>query len=149
MACKTESKDIGDHEYSVTQWSATKSMKMKFRLIKVFGASIAKIAAGSNSKIKDDADSISEGLELLFANSSSDDIVNLIKECIIDVGCDGKRVTVSRFEELFSGDDQVYVYKVFLFVMRVNYSNLMKGQLGESLLAKITGSPSTDVSTPT
>ena len=43
MACKTETKQIGDHEYSVTQWPAEKSMLMKFRLAKAFGASLATI----------------------------------------------------------------------------------------------------------
>ena len=142
MACNTETKEIGNHEYSVTQWPATKSMIMKVRLIKTFGATIAKIASQvSNDSKKDgdkaDANALSEGLSLLFQNNSPEEVVNLIKECIVGVACDDKIITNSSFDMLFSGDDQLEAYKVFLFILKVNYANLMKGQLATRLLAKV------------
>jgi len=32
------------------------------------------------------------------------------------------------------------VYKVFMFVVKVNYGNLLKGQKAEALLARVQGS---------
>lgn len=137
MACKTESQVIGEHEYSVTQWSAQKAILTKFKLIKTFGASLAIIAGQASGEETDEATALSDGLSTLFANSSPEDLLELMTETVIGVACDGKRITKTSFEELFSGDSLMDVYKVFLFVMRVNYGNLMKGQLAESLLAKV------------
>jgi len=144
MACKTESKQIGDHEYSVTQWPAEKSMLMKFRLAKAFGASLATLM-GSSPKPKkgkevteqDEALALSQGLSVLFQSNSPEELVALMKNCVIGTACDGKRITETSFNELFSGDDLLEVYKVFVFVLQVNYSNLFKGQLADRFLAKM------------
>lgn len=142
MSCETESKTIGDNEYSVTQWPATKAMTMKLRLIKAFGASIAIIAGqiktGDDLDNSDnDANAFAAGLSSIFNNNSPEEIVSLIKESIINVSCNGTKITDSSFDQLFSGDDLLEAYKVFLFVLKVNYSNLMKGQLAEDLLVKV------------
>lgn len=140
MACKTESKQIGDHEYSVTQWPATKALLMKARLAKVFGASIAMIGAAAMGKSRDDskdAKALADGLESLFNNNSPEALVGLFKESIIGVACDGNKITESSFEELFSGDNLLDIYKVFLFVVKVNYGNLVKGQSVDNLLANL------------
>jgi hypothetical protein len=144
MACKTESKQIGDHEYSVTQWPADKSMLMKFRLAKAFGASLVTLMGNSpqGSKDKkvteqDEALALSEGLSTLFQTNSPEELVALMKNCVIGTACDGKRITDTSFNELFSGDELLEVYKVFIFVLQVNYSNLFKGQLADRFLAKM------------
>lgn len=144
MACKTETKQIGDHEYSVTQWPADKSILMKFRLAKAFGAAITAIMGSASqastdnkSSDHDDAKALSEGLSTLFQNSSPEELVALMKSCVVGVACDGKRITETSFNEIFSGDDLLEVYKVFIFVLQVNYSNLFKGQLADRFLAKM------------
>ena len=136
MACKTETKQIGDHEYSVTQWPAEKSMLMKFRIVKAFGASLATlIGTASQTFSEDDKDTdqgeakaLSEGLSILFQSNSPEELVTLMKNSVVGVACDGKRITETSFNELFSGDSLLEVYKVFIFVLQVNYINLFKGQ---------------------
>ena len=140
MTCKTESKTIGDHEISVTQWPATKAITMKFRLGKVFGATLAIIAgqvSDEDSTDAADAEAISKGFSVLFESNSPDDIVALLKECVIGVGCDETKITAGSFETLFSGDDLLQVYQIFIFVLKVNYANLMKGQFADQILARI------------
>lgn len=146
MACRTETKTIGDHDYSVTQWPATRSVVTKLSLIKVLGPALAKVAGlintKSNKKSEEELDSekasaLSEGLQLLFANGSPEAITQLIKKSIVGISCDGSLITESSFETIFSGDDLLDVYKVFIFILQVNYASLMKGQLAESLLAKV------------
>lgn len=139
MACETRTEQIGDHEYSVTQWSAQKAILTKFKLIKTFGAAITLLAGHDTEDGAGEADALSNSLSTLFNNSSPEDIMNLMTECVVGVACDGKRITSTSFNELFSGDDLLDVYKVFAFVMRVNYGNLMKGQLAEKLLTKVQG----------
>jgi len=139
MACKTENKTIGEHDYSVTQWPATKALLMKARLAKTFGTSIALIGAAVTGKDRDDAKdakALAEGLESLFSNSP-EALVGLVKDTVIGVGCGDAIITDSSFEELFSGDNLLDVYKVFLFVLKVNYGNLIRGQSVELLLSKV------------
>ena len=143
MACRTESKQIGDHEYSVTQWPADKSIITKFKLVKAFGLSLKSLAPLMKDSSKDKASetdeltAISEGLNSLFQTNSPEELVVLMKNCVMGTACDGRRITETSFNELFSGDDLLEVYKVFVFVLQVNYSNLFKGQLADRFLTKV------------
>lgn len=141
MACKTENKQIGEHEYSVTQWPAEKAMLMKFRLTKAFGASITALVSslptGKDKTDEAEAKAVSNGIKTLFESSSPEELVSLIKSSVVGVARDGTRITEGSFNEYFSGDDLTEVYKVFIFVLQVNYSNLFKGQLVEGILAKV------------
>lgn len=140
MGCNTDNKQIGEHEYSVTQWPATKALLNKLKLIKTFGSAMANIASlisSDKSEENKDAEALAKGLSDLFDNNSPEDIVEIIKDFIIGVACDGTRITPSKFEELFSGDDLLEAYKVFIFVIQVNYKNLMKGPLADRLMEKI------------
>ncbi len=143
MACQTETKEIGEHEYSVTQWPADKAMLMKMKLAKTFGASIATIASialQSDKKKSSDADqakALSEGIALMFESNTPEEVTTLIKSCVIGVAMDGTRITETSFNEKFSGDELMDVYKVFIFVIKVNYGNLLKGQKLEGLMARV------------
>lgn len=141
MACETETKVIGDHEISVTQWPATTAMTNKFRLAKTFGATLAIIAAQLNQKGKstdaEDAEALAKGFSVLFEKNDPEDMVKLIKSFVIGTGCDGERITVTSFEELFSGNTLMEAYKIFIFVIKVNYANLMQGKLADRFLDKI------------
>lgn len=143
MSCKTETTQIGDHEYSVTQWAADKSILMKMKLAKTFGASIGLIASvaleSTKKKISEaeEAKALSEGIATLFESNSPEEVTKLIKDCVIGVAVDGTKITETTFNQIFSGDDIMDVYKVFMFVIKVNYGNLLKGQKAEALLAKV------------
>lgn len=144
MACQTETKEISDREFSVTQWPADKSILMKMRLAKTFGASLAAIIGnsqgGDKSSDSDDAKALSQGLAMLFQANTPEEVTSLIKESVVGVAMDGTKITESRFNEVFSGDSLMDVYKVFMFVIKVNYGNLLTGQRVEGFLAKVQGS---------
>lgn len=133
MACNTETQMIGDHEYSVTQWSADKAMLMKFKLTKVLGSALAQLA---NQDGDTDAEALSKSLSSLFDNNSPEEIVATIKSCVIGVAMDGTRITESSYAK-FGADDLLEIYQVFLFVLKTNFSNLFKGQLADRFLAKV------------
>ncbi len=135
MACETESKAIGDHEYTVTQWPAETAILMKFRLVKLFGASLAKLI--EHPKQDDNGANLSGFVSELFANASPEDMLATLKQCVVGVTCDEKRITNSTFTELFSGNNLPDVYKVFVFVLQVNFSNLFSGQKMEEVMAKL------------
>lgn len=136
MGCKTETKNIDDVDYSVTQWPATKALTNKFKIGKVLGPALSVISLD----IKDDksVESLGKGISAIFEHSDPHEVVELIKSCIINnVSKDKKLLTSSDFETLFSGDDLILVYKLFIFVLKVNYGNLFKGQWAKGLLAKM------------
>lgn len=142
MACKTETKHIGDNEFSVTQWPADKAILNKFKLIKTFGASLALLGGGElDSEDSDQGNSelLSKGIATLFNNNSPEEITSFIKECVLGVACNGKKITEASYTEIFSGDNLLEVYQVFFFVLKVNYASLMKGRLVDNLLAKVKG----------
>lgn len=146
MSCNTETKQIGEHEYSVTQWPADKALLMKFRLAKLFGPSITSIISVIGDKSatdNDQIDAMSNAFTKIFENNTPEDVVAIIKEVVIGVGRDGKRTKESSFNEFFSGEDMLEAYKVFVFVLQVNYSHLMKGQWADKLLAQTKVSTST------
>lgn len=145
MSCRTETKQIGDREFSVTQWPATKSMLMKLKLVKAFGVSLSKLVSSTSNQTKSkkgeeqEIAALSEGLSALFESNSPEELVTLIKLCLEGVACEGKRITTTSIDEVFSPDDLLEMYKVFIFVIQVNYANFLKGQWADNLLVKVKG----------
>lgn len=142
MACKTETKQIGDNEFSVTQWPAEKALLMKFKLAKVFGASLSSLLDSVDMKSSSIEDSklgasVSSAINAMFMNSSPEEASALIKECIVGTALGDTRITANSFNEIFSGDSMGDMYKVFFFVLQVNYANLFKGQKVGDLLARM------------
>jgi hypothetical protein len=139
MACKTESKTIGDTEFSVTQWPAEKSMLMKMRLAKAVGPALAKLAAFDDKKTNKNQQltGASDAISILFKDNSPEEVTKLIKDCVVGVSRNGEIVTESGFNQHFSGDSLSDVYKVFFFVISVNYRNFIKGQYIDKMLAKV------------
>lgn len=141
MAVKTESKLIGEATYYCTQWSAQKAMLMKFKLAKSFGASIAILASLVKEEKDEIGKEISEGLNSLFEANSPEALVLIIKECVRGVGVekDGAeaiKISDANFDMIFDTDELMDIYKVFFFVIGTNYSNLLKSQKFEGILAK-------------
>jgi hypothetical protein len=134
MTCETKNKEIDGIEYSVTQWPAEKAILMKLRLVKAFGASLMSLI----SKTDQDEESLSDAISTLFENCSPEDLLALIKNSVVGVACSGTKITDSSFNSIFSGESLITVYKVFAFVLQVNYADLFKGQQVEELLAKVT-----------
>ena len=134
MACKTETFVADGVEYSVTQWPAEKAMLMQLKIMKVIGPVFATLAAEQD----DVGDTIAAAINSLFSSSSPDEILSIIKESIIgNVAADGRRINAADFTERFSGDSLLNVYLVFAFVVRVNYSAFIRGQLAADMLTKL------------
>ena len=134
MACKTETFVADGVEYSVTQWPAEKAMLMQLKIMKVIGPVFATLAAEQD----DVGDTIAAAINSLFSSSSPDEILSIIKESIIgNVAADGRRINATDFTERFSGDSLLNVYLVFAFVVRVNYSAFIRGQLAADMLTKL------------
>tara|TARA_R110000744_G_C19249323_1_gene550096 strand:+ start:31 stop:465 length:435 start_codon:yes stop_codon:yes gene_type:complete len=140
MACETEDTIIEGTEYVCTQFPAIQSMKFKLKVLKVLGPVISEIIPMLGKKDNgDQLTSISGAIEKLFNVSSPDEIIDLMVEMLTtgNTKRDGQRLTVSLFEQTYSGDTMLEAYKAFAFVLKVNYKGFFKGQKGKELLAKV------------
>lgn len=115
---------------------------MKLKLVKAFGVSLSKLVASTSNQTKgkkkeeQEVAALSDALAALFESNSPEELMELMRSCIEGVACEGKRITKTSIDEVFSADDLIEMYKVFIFVIQVNYGNFLKGQLVENLLAK-------------
>lgn len=138
MAAKTETKTIGDREYSVTQWPAEKAILMQARLLKAFGGCISGLFSINEGSL---SDGISNAFSGLFEKADPENLMKLIKDVV--VGCrvksDGdsnfSELTSSKFTEIFTGDGLGDVFEVAIFVCVVNYADLFKRPWAEGLRA--------------
>ena len=137
MGCKTENTTFGENEYSVTQWPAEKSILMKMKLMRVLGPALVELAQINDANDSEQFSIIAKAINSMFATNQPEEVTALLKQCVVGVGLNGKILTDSQFDPHFSGDNLLECYKVFTFVIRVNYSDLFPGQLANNLLAKM------------
>lgn len=140
MATRIESKEINEREYTVRQWSAEKSMLMKFKLIRALGSSFSVLI---EKEVSSDEEKLSKAVSVLFDNNSPEELVSLIKSCIISGQISVKELdeekaqtlTDVKFKQLFSGGDNLTeIYQLFAFILKVNYENFFKGLKGSGLI---------------
>lgn len=141
MACKEETTVVDGMEVYCRQMAAQDSLTMKFRLVKTLGPALAELP-GLLSDEKSEADEDVEKLEVigkiidsLFASSSPSEITRLIMDVINTANIDGSKMNDSLFDQKFSGDIKT-AYKVFAFVVRVNYADFFGAKLVQGLADK-------------
>ena len=143
MGCKEETKIIDGKSFYCRQWSAEKALLMKLKLIKAFGAPLAELIGvflGSGIDFKKDLSKIdvaeipmagiSKVLNDLLTQNEPEVLLALMKEVVESATCDKERITVANFEKIF-GDSLSIFYKVFLFVLMVNFKDFLGGKLGQ------------------
>lgn len=135
MSCRTETIEIGERTYSVTQWPAATALKMQLRLMKAFGPGLAALLNVEVAKAGGiPVDELSSAIAKLFESNSVDAMVELLTECIYSAAVNGERINAATFAEIFSGDALGDSYRVFFFVVKVNFGNLIKSQKLKSVL---------------
>lgn len=118
---KTEQITIGDHEYSVRQWSATRAMVMKIKVLKYIGKFLGVL--GEND-FKDIQKTLMANLGDILEDVDEVKFVNLIKEVACSAARDGERMVLARFDEYFL-DDFMQAYELAFFVIKVNYEDFL------------------------
>lgn len=124
MACKTETRIVGEHEYAITQWGATKAMVMKLKLGKFLGG-LAEVITRDSANM---ATTLMRRLGDILERVNPDEFVDFIKEVACSAGRDGEKMSKARFDEYFSGNIQE-AYEVAFAVLEVNYSDFLASVL--------------------
>lgn len=141
MSCKTVNEKINGHEYSCTQYPAIDGMEFKLEVIKILGPAISGLVPYLKSNEDDNIQvaALSSAIEKLFYVASPKELTNLIIRMLTTghTKRDGERLTETLFNQIYAGDDMMEAYKVFIFILKVNYAGFFKGQKAEALLAKM------------
>lgn len=129
MACKEETRTIGDNSYYCRQWDAEKALLMKLKLGKMFGAAFSTLAVAITNGVDKD---VVVAINAAFNDKEPEEILALLKEVVESATCNKERITLKNFNEIFS-DNLLEFYKVFAFVLEVNYKNFLGGKLPDIL----------------
>lgn len=140
MTCNTENEIIGEVEYSVTQWPAEKALVIQLQLIELFGPSLAAVANQKENEF--DSAVIGDAVDKLFSSHSPGQIFALMKEVMLGVGISSSEIKARKFQSadfnlLFSGDTMINAYKLFFFIIKVNYGSLISGHRLGGTMAKV------------
>jgi hypothetical protein len=138
MACKQDSKAIGEHEFFVRQLPAKDSLVMQFKLVKILGGALATL--GGKLKTAPNETEILGLIGAMLHEVTADQDPESLMKLVVDVVCmatgDGKRITPGgsnsdktfSFNDLFAGD-LTAIFEVAAFVIKVNYSDFIIGLL--------------------
>lgn len=137
MGMQAQEKTINESIYTVTPFPARLGLKLKMRLIKLLGPSIAKAVTaldlnegGSVLESELDGDLIGQAIASLTENLG-DDTVDLMLDLLKSTRKNGVELNEQVFNLEFAGD-YVTLYKVLYFVVEVNYGVFFgKGGIGE------------------
>lgn len=145
MPCETIDQEINGVLYVTTQWSATKQILMKLKLVNTFGDALFDVVQGMTSKATGDEKEKTQiaafrsATNTLFKTSTPEVITALLKD-MLTCGAtkrDGTRITKQNFDNIYNDAGIKEMYTACLFVVKSNYADFFKGQKAGDLLAKV------------
>lgn len=116
---QTIDKIINGSSYSVTQLPARRALKMKARLIKLFGPSMAQFFLSFDKKSDEGFVKAIEKLSLTIEENTFEAIC---VDLLVGVRKDGMELNPQLIDMEFAGDLES-LYRVLWFVVEANYSN--------------------------
>lgn len=140
MSVKKEKEEINGKTYLCIQWDADTAFEMKFRIAGMISGSLESILSVVGTDSEDDkaqGAAIGSAFNKLFKGNAPKDVLSLLKDvvcsCRIVDGKEGTKITQAEFPSLFQGD-LLTPYKIFLFVLKVNYLDFLEESVDMSKL---------------
>lgn len=146
---ETKEKIIGSAVYTVTQLPARRALKLKAKLLKMFGPALTQLFLMSQEDQEKKAEEMSpeelmgqlsispvdkykiqdmrngsfvRGVQLLVSNLDEKTFDDLCMELLQGVRRDGAELTAGAVDQVFAGD-LTSLYSVLFFVLEVNYAD--------------------------
>lgn len=140
MPVAEATKEINGRTYYVVQMPPTKAIPIQLKLTKMFGAAIGLMAPvlSTASKAGPEARMAAMGgaIGALFEKNNESEVFSLICAVVCTAKVDGKRI--DDIDTAFQGEYLADLYKVFFWVLGVNFSSFF-GEGGlEGLMARFT-----------
>jgi len=132
MACETFKETINGRDYSVTQMPPSMAGPIKFQIAGMFGEGIKELMGVIGKKEDEQAAILFKVISKVVKENGHDEVFAFVKKIVCTVnykGADDKmsRMDSTSFESLYAGDDLLEAYKVFLWVIKCNFSGFLKG----------------------
>ena len=136
MSTRTQERKIGDHHYSVTQFTATTALEHLADLAKLAGPAMIMMGDDSEATLAEDAkekagEKISAAVGALMAGLNKQTHVKLIKDLLQSTRVDSNPLV---FDTHFMGKIG-HLFKVLMFVLEVNFSDFLE-EIGVLLAAQ-------------
>lgn len=128
---RTEQKVIDGSVYTATQFPARYALRLKAKLIKIFGSPLTQILFPEGKPLENildyelKKDDIVKAIPLLFENLDEKTFDSLIIEILSGVRKEGVELTANVIDLEFSGELHT-LYKVIWFVIELNYGSFWK-----------------------
>ena len=125
---ETREKEINGANYTVTQLPARRAIKLKAKLIKMFGPVLAQLFLVVKKVDKEEYEqksNIVSAVEILASNLDPVDFETLIVELFAGVRKNGKELLPNVIDTEFAGD-LATLYLVALFVLEVNFASFFE-----------------------
>jgi hypothetical protein len=121
---ETREKEINGAMYTVSQLPARRAIRLKAKLIKLFGPVLAQVFLNVGDVKSEQAskDSIVHAIELLGSSINEIEFENLVVELLQGVRKNGVELQPGIIDLEFAGD-MAGLYQVCWFVIEVNYAN--------------------------
>jgi len=121
---QTKEKNIEGATYMVTQLPARRALKLKARLIKLFGPVFAQMYLTTSAEKSEDQQKqdMVRAVQILASTIDENVFENLVLEIVNGVRKNGVELTPSVVDIEFAGDIGT-LYQVVWFVLEVNFSN--------------------------
>lgn len=116
MACKEVRKELNGKQLFCRQWSATKAMTMKARLIQIGGEHILPFVEGKPDLVS---------MIRLEQRAKPEELVEIIKEFVCAVRVDGEEIFPATFDVKYTGELWEIV-ELFAFACEVNYKDFFE-----------------------
>lgn len=146
---ETRTKNIGGHEWRVSQFTGTKTLKVLYKVFASLGPAAGEaigIAAGAKSakkKLTEANLDLAKVVQLFLAsNKSEDEIENLLFTLFQNSFVDNIPMSRSVFDDVFAGPAFVNIGPALVFVLETNYGDFM-GQL-KSYIAQLDSANQTE-----
>jgi len=124
MAVKDEQREINGRQFYVVQMAPATAILLQLRLTKILGGAIGALAPALSSSAKLDGAgrtaAMAGAIGALFQNSSEEEVFGLIRDVVQTAKVDGERVQMDKH---FQGEYLADVYKVFFWVLGVNFDS--------------------------
>lgn len=137
MAVKDESKTINGRQYYVVQMAPERAIVLQLKLTKILGGALSKLAPALSSKAQVDGAgrtaAMAGAIGALFANATEEEVFGLMREVVCTAKVDGQRIAIN---DHFQGEYLADLYKVFFWVLGVNFASFFGAGGLEGLLAK-------------
>jgi len=137
MAVKDESCTINGRQYYVVQMAPERAIVLQLKLMKILGGAIGTLAPALTPNSKTDGmgrtAAMAGAISALFSNATEEEVFGLIRDVVSTAKVDGARIAVN---EHFQGEFLADLYRVFFWVLGVNFSSFFGAGGLDGLLDK-------------